>query len=1066
MRPWKTFYRLLGIPLHGGAPSHYQLLDLSPEQCTPQAVDNALALRKRQLRQNIPSPEFLAPIARFEHEHLEPAAAVLRDPARRATYDRRLQKHRRLLHHQDSKLQRQSLVARANQCLHAALNLDGTLDDNKRAALIDQLTGIGVSVAQAHTVVDRLPAPSPRLARLGATHLQQLTNRFLQLLTTTCPKGQISRQQYVAFVAQAIHMGLPAASAHRLLNAHQNRAATPEPLAEADLFTEPEPTPLPTSATPASVDLAVTGRSSVLARHRRLLAVLAIALLAVLLAVFFFAQPAPTATHAPHAPAPGTPAQYSPDPDPPADTESPDAPAPPNADQNTLARPAPSARDGDTADPEPAPESADTAVKAPYQLPVPPLSRLPRLDDFRRVYANPRLPADKLADVTLALLASADCASRLANRPDAHPGLLASVLDAPYPTDELIGTVRLTQDALPAASASNALPPPLVADLRNQLQHPNRPVRYRAIEELRLANSTHAARVLLDALASAPAPDERTTARILNALRTIPDYNTPIRLLHILSQTRRRGLAHLIVRALLHANRMPDYGPGESDAALPLRYSAPRLAASVDWWCRYYGLSAGQLDPDQHAGPASNASAKIIPWPAVKPTTSQPLAQPQQTLLALTAAAAEYARYTATHLQTVNWNPDTLAPSPAAAKTDPPQADARDPRGPQQDNLVQTPDLSERLVASLAAVTDQCLHLVRLHHAAARFATKADLIELARHRRLAQAQIPLHRALAETHATGDLLNLLLQLTAAARLPGDTCDDTRPPADADLLDQLRHACYRNLALWELLTRQDAPALQPDADVKDEYKKTYTGQSLCCLGVAPTANPLNIDALDHLATLRRRQQQDRLGALNELAAALDAYRGGFCYSLAHWDPNAPHAPYTAQFAQAFLPVPLASLTDDARHAAQAPLCPNCGNTRRTDCRSCRGTGQLRCPTCRGRGTDAPRQSPPAAPTAAMRQPRWQPCPNCKGRGLISCDRCDRRGTQPCPRCQAPPPPRLSPQLIGQILKLNATVDYLRAGGPDVYSTVGLAPVRLDTPLPPAHTKPSPSRSARPQ
>ena len=1020
MRPWKTFYRLLGIPLHGRTPSHYQLLDLPPQHCTPQAVDDALAARKKQLRQSIPSPEFLAPIARFEREHLELAAAVLRDPARRAAYDRRLRRHHQLLQNHDTRSQRQSLVAQANQCLHAALNLDGTLDDHKRDALIDELTRIGLSPAQAQAVVKRLPKPSRRLTRLGTAHLQRLINQFLQLLTATCPKGQISRRQYIAFVAEAINMGLPAATAHQLLNAHQNRTSPPEPLAEADLFDELTPAAAELFSALVQPDLTQTARPSLISRHSRLLGALAVALLALLLALLFFTQPRPRPTVV-NAPTVNTPGSEAPDVSRGATSDHPVAPQ--------LAPPAP------TVD-SPSPEPTDLADQSPSDHPAPPRpSRLPGLDDFRRVYPGPHEPTDKFADLTLALLACAERAARFAGQPDAHPGVLASVLDSPHPTDELIAPVQFTPDRLRTTLASNTFAPDLPADLPSQLQHPDRPVRYRAIEELRLANSPQAARMLLDTLVAAPPPDGPTAARILDALQDITDPQIPVHLLRILAGTRRRPLAQLIVRTLLQANRMPDYSPRESDAALPYRYSAERLAACVDWWCRYYGLAADTLRTSQLPLPEAAAPAAAEAWPAVQPTNTRTLAPPQQTMLALTAAASEYARNTAACLHAFNWDADAFPPSPTPADPDTePLAGLAD--------LEKIPDLSQRLVASLAAVTDQCLGLIRRHPDAARLATQADLIELDRQNILAQADLPLQQALAETQAAADLLNLLLQLTDAAPLHPEALEDLSPPADGDLLDQLRYSAYCNLALWDLLARQDT--LNPTTETPDAQPPTYHNGFLPRLGPTLTDNPLDIDALEQLRVLHRRQRDHRLGALYQFTAALDAYRTGLPYPLAHWDPNTADAAYARRFTEIFLSVPIENLLNDARRLAQAPLCADCGSTRRADCRSCRATGQVRCPTCRGRGSD-----PANARNRAQRrpgQPPWslvdQPCPTCKGRGLVTCDRCAGRGSLPCQQCQAPPAPQLTPQLIGRIQNLNNAVDYLRAGGPDIYAAVGLA------------------------
>ena len=71
--------RLLGLPEDAADPTAYQLLGLDPRRFAPEQVQPALEERKRRLRQNIPGPQFIPIVSRFEQE-LDRVAALLLDP--------------------------------------------------------------------------------------------------------------------------------------------------------------------------------------------------------------------------------------------------------------------------------------------------------------------------------------------------------------------------------------------------------------------------------------------------------------------------------------------------------------------------------------------------------------------------------------------------------------------------------------------------------------------------------------------------------------------------------------------------------------------------------------------------------------------------------------------------------------------------------------------------------------------------------------------------------------------------------------------------------------------------
>ncbi len=95
MIEWDLFYKMLGIPEDVTEPTYYDLLDVDPDTCNAEIVDSMLHKRRNLLRQNIPGPQFIPLVRKFEQKKLEKAAAVLRNPAIRQKYNRYLQQKAR-----------------------------------------------------------------------------------------------------------------------------------------------------------------------------------------------------------------------------------------------------------------------------------------------------------------------------------------------------------------------------------------------------------------------------------------------------------------------------------------------------------------------------------------------------------------------------------------------------------------------------------------------------------------------------------------------------------------------------------------------------------------------------------------------------------------------------------------------------------------------------------------------------------------------------------------------------------------------------------------------------------
>lgn len=166
MIEWTFFYRALGIPDDAIKPTYYELLDLDPESCTPELVDEHRNQQRIRLRQSIPSPEFIPMILRFEKHKLDHAAAVLRDPARKRKYDQHLaQKAEEQIRQEKKDKARRALARKIRVEVEKHLNPDKTLSDASRPLLAAALRELGVKDKEVEEFLDKIPAPAKPTSR-------------------------------------------------------------------------------------------------------------------------------------------------------------------------------------------------------------------------------------------------------------------------------------------------------------------------------------------------------------------------------------------------------------------------------------------------------------------------------------------------------------------------------------------------------------------------------------------------------------------------------------------------------------------------------------------------------------------------------------------------------------------------------------------------------------------------------------------------------------------------------------------------------------------------------------
>lgn len=157
MTDLRIFYRFLGIAEHIIEPSHYHLLGIDRKVCNSETVKAALLVRKNELRQNAPGPEFVPHIVQFEKEQLEPAAAVLGDETKRAEYDKVLAA--RWKHIKDQTVKRSRLIGVVRMAIANAVDEQGAMDSKGRDTLSEKLKELGVEENNVTAILARIPSP-------------------------------------------------------------------------------------------------------------------------------------------------------------------------------------------------------------------------------------------------------------------------------------------------------------------------------------------------------------------------------------------------------------------------------------------------------------------------------------------------------------------------------------------------------------------------------------------------------------------------------------------------------------------------------------------------------------------------------------------------------------------------------------------------------------------------------------------------------------------------------------------------------------------------------------------
>ena len=200
MNELSVFYRMLGIAKNVIEPSYYHLLGLERKGFRADDVAGALLDRKKELRQNVPGPEFIPLVLKFELEQLEPAAAVLGDEAKRRAYDEELGGSGK----GEIESEKGGLVVAVRQAILEAVDVNGTLDESGRVALAGKLRALEVGEYNISVILERIPAAVESSGEQG----QKLNEFFEGAVLLAAAEGQIAEGEVAKLYKLSERLGI------------------------------------------------------------------------------------------------------------------------------------------------------------------------------------------------------------------------------------------------------------------------------------------------------------------------------------------------------------------------------------------------------------------------------------------------------------------------------------------------------------------------------------------------------------------------------------------------------------------------------------------------------------------------------------------------------------------------------------------------------------------------------------------------------------------------------------------------------------------------------------------
>ncbi len=806
MFEWTIFYRLLNLPDDVASPTYYHLLGLKPQTCTAAAVQEALQERKKRLRQNIPGPQFIPLVLRFETEQLEPAAEVLADPQKRAEYNEQLKEQARQGTADWVKSERNLVIQKARKLVHAHSNDDGTLDEEQRPLLAEKLIRLGFSAGDVRVLFEGIPTSGAEIAPSKELEIEFLSNAIEMAIS----HGGLADEDESRLMNLADHLGIDPAHARNLIqNQLSQTTAGPPNLSEKqtefqDSSQQNDPFPV--------VD---TGEDSQVF---------------VVTEVVDTEEPAPPAIVQIPPPVPpekagpvaSAPERFAPLKTPPRKTwhqvlkilvpllvsggfiaflvmnlKNPIVPRArrqtPSDSQTTPSSDTSSAETKDTnhntvpMPPTPHPSTTPTSKNASF-APSEIVNRI------QRSYSTTGAKDQLLTDLAVTMLACREYAySFVGNRPVSWRRL-NRILEAQNHSERaalLTENVQLPVDVSPTKTSHDPPDPEWLKTLTKMLSpHQPKSVQYRAIEELAVDGSAQAADILMKVLESKTRLEEPLITRILRALENTDDPQIPLRLVDLLENPPHRSYVQPILLTLIQLSSRSQDVLKQRNAILPFVHTSEQRKECAQWWREYFTQRHPYITQNQNP----LAAGGYYPGPAGSSDSLPQDMTPQDAqLLKLTALVAHIADTAADALDQRKWNNES-----------PPAPDPEDTQ-----TIHAAKNVARQLQDSLAKLTAAHLHLVRSHPRAKEFTRKIDAIEITKQTQFLLSENNLQQIVVHLEITGRLLEILIKEMDETGQSPVILNQIRLQKQSALTDGAvvaRQRAYYNLLLWDFLVSQ--------------------------------------------------------------------------------------------------------------------------------------------------------------------------------------------------------------------------------------------------------------------
>jgi hypothetical protein len=1009
MIEWNIFYKMLGIPEDITEPTYYDLLGLHPKTCSVELVDRMLHKQRNRLRQNIPGPQFIPLVIKFEKEKLERAAEVLRNPQIRQKYNKYLRQKAYIRKHEKRKeIAKQRLLNNARDIINSLLSPDKTLDDSKRPTLIARLKDLGIKESRINSLLERIPRPAEvaampgdeamqyfitavdlaiggnlltqdaelkimalakklnideaeaidkinqtlkeRNAQRGESDVSMLIREFENRVLTMVPNGLATQDQYRLLLALARADNVPDTIAREVLNRCLKIVTASGSIHEEKYLDLTDYVSKEEPAGSLVSEDEPDETEKVPSKTRKSLLrrnLLPIALITIAIGIFVVSASLFMIDWGKDFSRPESPyrEKASSETQIPARTE-PSTPAP-NTD---------SGRQGY------APKESEPTKNLQAQNPL-----IITAADVRDIYSPSTRKNELLSDPAIMkeLLADLAMTMRLCFHRATYftSGSISSYSDL----QKLMKLNRSERaEAIAGQAVYTPMPPPLTDS---------------------------------DSFVSS----ERVTAEEL--LSSIRNRNKRIK------RTQRYNPQSMkfIYRDLYQLSRMTDPSISQRLREI-IPESIPLVAEAIKRTLEK--LSGGFSPPSpitrfgQPASPGSTRglSGRITQPQVNTPTIGEQAWEPDPTIIKLLAVTAHYAEQTASKLK----NPrDIAGTSPPGYR-----------RSRNRSEISCSPsEVGKKLLDELDAVTKQLILLAAGHPDKQYSDDVTKVTERLFDHKLA-CKTTMQNAAADLKAIGDLLILLIQQSEPGNELKEELDKARRDWQQTLSNtdnvifELRESCYYNLCLWDILVKSNsntANVSQKDARLLSNFSDSSESKELT----------KKIEQQVH--------QQDE--ALSYLCKGLNAYIKGHFTAAAEELNKARQSQYVVLLANSVL---LTTLEDTLT---------KCEKTKRamSTCKKCDGTGLVACDTCIGAGIEPCSQCNGQGMVLSGR--RSYLCTNCQGKGYVKCTKCNGEGFEECTLCSGEV--AIGSNEKQAIKDLIAQANYLYSGGLDFFTSEALEP-----------------------